>query len=74
MADDRAKSSAEADEKSGRWNSKSTSWGDARYMSELGKAGIRRQQERMRDTADAETSRLSRKSSKRKKSGRSRSR
>jgi hypothetical protein len=74
--DDRYKSSKNADRASGSWNSASTSWGDARYMKELGKEGIKRQQERMRSAADAEDYRQSnrKKARSKKRTSKSRSR
>jgi hypothetical protein len=59
---DRAKSSAAADEASGSWNSKSSNWGDDAYMKALDKETIKRQQEKMRQTADDEMQRESGKS------------
>ena len=56
----RDKSRAEADRDSGYYNSASTSWGDRSYMTELGKAGVRRQQERMSDAAGDEGVRIQR--------------
>jgi len=70
--DAREKSRSEADRKSGYWNSASTSWGDESFMKELGKEGLKRQQERMKDTADYESQKYAAKKPVRKKMPRKR--
>ena len=47
-------SRANADRSSGQYNSASTSWGDKAFMRDLGREGIQRQQEGMREAADNE--------------------